>query len=488
VREVPITLKLVLVGFQPGWVDTQYFPWKYQTPDHRLNNIWNWGDYQQTGVKYKITYDVTFAQAGLKDDLVSYLKSIGEKRTGENPWFYYWDYKEADEMWQRAWHKTDYVVYDAAKVEDWLYQRSTEYGGFPENEYTFMITYLPELPSFKASQYKKYWMDNSKVPSGILPHYYATDIIDHDLGYKSRWRDFMTGYGGHHRFWFTDLTAGPTWWSQYDDLPINTIVEDQKIELGSTFGKQWLTQVLADYTWEMVYNILAPEFIYDPTYTSTYRLVVKVLDDRTDDEKDAVTIQKTINVDEVRYAFEDLIPYSKAQVEVQFEDTSNYPELQRLLKDNRRLLDSYIVKDVFNDKFEYIDDRPVYKYLQENLNSFVPKVLRDETEVTIPIFVFALSGDAHFGYSYKWEVGRELERTYGGMALGDLVMIGQSHLDFHYGDEVGQKGKGNGLTYVVIHEAGHMVGLSHPHSYGWIGDFCLDRHELLDKGLRIRST
>jgi hypothetical protein len=476
VREVPLTIKVVLIGFDEQWVDRNYFSWSFQTPNHRLNNIWNWSDYQQTGVKYKISYDVTFAPTSIKDGLVDYLKSIGEKRTGENRWFSYWEYDNKDQMYVKNWLKTNYMVYDAAKVEDWINQHNSDYGGYPEDGWTFVLMYLPELPKFTADQYKGYWNSvysgNPKIPSGLLPHYYSAKTVDTDLGYNLRWRDFMNGYGGHERMWFVDLTAGPTWWSEYDDLPLNTIIEDQKIVLGSSFGRQWLTQLIADHTWEMVYNIAAPEFVYDPIYTSSYRLVVRILDDRDNAEKKEIPIEKTINSDTIKHAFEDLTPYATVKVETQFDETSNHPELQKLLKDNRRYLDSYIVKDVFNDKYEYVDERPVYKYLQENLHSFVPQALRDENELTIPIFVFALSKDAHFGGSYKWEVSKDRERTYGGVAQGDLVMIGQSHKDFHYGDETGQKGKGLGLTQIVIHEAGHMVGLSHPHSYGWIGDFC----------------
>ena len=475
-REVPLTVKVVLIGFDKQWVDANYFSWRFQTPDHRLNNVWNWWDYQQTGVEYEINYDLTFAPASLKDELVGYLKSIGEKRTGENRWFYYWDYSDKDQMFVKEWLKTNYVAYDAAKVEQWLNLHSSDYGGYPENGWTFVLMYLPELPKFTADQYKGYWTSvysgSPKVPTGVLPHYYSAEAVDTDLGYKLRWRDFMNGYGGHQRMWFVDLTAGPTWWSEYDDLPLNTIIEDQKIVLGSSFGRQWLTQFLADHTWEMVYNIAAPEFVYDPIYTSTYRFVIRILDDRDVAEKKEIPIQKTINNDAIRHAFEDLVPYATVQVDTKFDDTSNHPELQRLLKDNRRFLDSYIVKDVSRDKYEYVDERPVYKYLQENLYSFVAQILHDENQLTIPIFVFLLSKDAHFGSSYKWEVSKDRERTYGGVAQGDLVMIGQSHLDFHYGDETGQKGKGIGLTQIVIHEAGHMVGLSHPHSYGWIGDFC----------------
>jgi len=476
-REVPITVKVVLVGFEDQWVDRDYFVWDYQTPSRRSSLVWNWNNWQQTGVTYNISYDLTLADWDFKEELVRYLRSIGEKRSGENRWFYNWEYSDADEMFVKKFQETEYVVYDAAKVEGWLYEHNGDYGGLPENGSTFIITFLPELPTFSAGQYRSYWdsvyQDEPQVPSGLLPHYYGIEAVDTDLEYSLRYRDFMTGYGGRHRLWFEDLTAGPTWWSQYEDLPLNTVIEDQDIRVSTSFGKQWLTQLLADYTSEMVYNVVLPEFVYDPIYTSKYKLVVNVLDNRTDDEKEALPIQRTINRKTIESAFKDLVPYADVQVDLQFEDTADYPALQKLLKDNRRFLDSYIVKDILMEKLELVDERPVYKYLQENLNSFVPQISRNETELTIPIFAFALSGDAHFAGSWKWYVGDDPERTYQGMAFGDLVMIGASHMDFHWGDQVGQEGKGIGLTQTVIHEAGHMVGLSHPHNYGSIGDFCL---------------
>jgi len=471
-REVPLTVKVVLVGFEEQWIDKNYFTWGYQTPDRRVNNIWNSNNYLETGVAYELNYDLTFVSQDFKSRLVDYLKSIGEKRNDVNRWFYYHEYSRSDAMYIRNFYKTDYVVYDAGKVEDWFYQHSGEFGGLSQNGWVLILTYLPELPSFTAAQYKSYW-DNLRVPSGLLPHYYGMKFVDADLGYSLRYRDFMTGYGGVHRLWFADLSAGPTWWSQWEDLPLNTIIEDQKIELTTGFGRQWLTQYLADYTFEMVYNIVAPEFVYDPTYTAKYRLVVNVLDDRTDAEKKSIPIQTTINRDSIEHAFEDLAPYANVKVDLQFDNTARYPALQKLLKDNRRYYNSYIIRDLFLDKYEYVDERPIYKYLQDNLNTLVPEIRHDETELTMPMFVFALSNDAHFGFSYKWEVSKDPQRTYGGTAFGDLVMIGQSHLDFHFGDEVGQKGKGLGLTQVVIHEAGHMVGLSHPHTYGALQDFAL---------------
>ena len=107
-REVPVTVKVVFVGFEEQWVDKSYFVWNYQTPSQRTNNIWNWNNWQQTGVTYKISYDLSFAQPSFKGGLVEYLKSIGEKRSGVNRWFYYWQYSDSDKMWVKKFYETNY--------------------------------------------------------------------------------------------------------------------------------------------------------------------------------------------------------------------------------------------------------------------------------------------------------------------------------------------------------------------------------------------
>ena len=469
IRKVEVTVKVVLVGFDQGSIDTSYFTWKYQTPADRISNVWNRDNWLETGVTFSLSYDFVFTQPSFKQDLVTYLREIEETKTDVNRWFYYWEYDEKAEMWTKKYYTTDYVTYDAEKVENWLFEHRAAYDGFPENGWTFLLMYLPELPSLTYDQFKTYVRDYSE-PKGVKPHYYSISPVDVDRGFRLRYRDFMIGYGGHSRLWFLDLSAGPTWWS-WEDFPLQIVLEDQSIQLDSPIGKQWLTQYLADYTRELTYNIIVPEFIYDPIYTRKYVFKVFVLDDRTAEEKTSVSIEDTIRPDLIKSAFEDLTPYATVNVTVDFMDTDKYPELANLLDANRRLLETFAYKNIVYETFEYIDERPIYKYLQDNLNQFVPQPSRNECEFTVPIFAFALSGDAHFGGSEKWYVGWDMDRTYEGIAQGDLVMIGMSQTDFQYGDYTEQPGKGLGLTNTVIHEAGHIIGLSHPHNYGSIGDF-----------------
>jgi hypothetical protein len=54
-----------------------------------------------------------------------------------------------------------------------------------------------------------------------------------------------------------------------------------------------------------------------------------------------------------------------------------------------------------------------------------------------------------------------------------MSLVGLSQSDFQKGDYVSppQPGTGIGFTQAVIHEAGHSLGLMHPHQFGYLEDF-----------------
>lgn len=452
VRTVPLTIKVLLIGFDPKTIDQDYLTWKGNLIQNSVNNVLSTNNI--TGVTYNITYEFVYSQPGFENNLVSFLKSIQQRKLVYNPWF-------------KA--TTNNYFYDAQKVENWFVANNASYGGFPTSGYTFVFANLTSVPSITESQLE------TENPMSATPHYYTTQYADKDLDYKIRYRDFTVGWGGGNRLWYLDLAAGPEFWTwtapeSVPHIPMQLAIDLYRLDVRSSYGKQWLTQFLSDYLSTAVMNLAVPVFTYQPVYSQRYRLVYNIIDNRTEKEKAIMPIESTFHPELVKQAFSDLLPYSEIQVETHFLSAQQVPGLQAAL------IESTVTPPSDLGIGRYVDARPVYRYLQEHLSDYVGTVRTDSTEVTVPVFMFAFNAGIYFGYTYEWYVATMKVDDLGnflGESLGDLVLIGLTQSDFHRGDFVSppQPGTGIGFTQAAIHEAGHSVGLMHPHQFGYLEDF-----------------
>ena len=476
-RSVSIPVKVVLVGFNEQEVDTTYLSWSgsYKNLPDSITNI-DLTSGNSTGVVFRPKYSCSFAPSVFKDDFVSYLRSIEKKAHGKNPWFgQYQVDKDNRDYYVSVPTAIDYVVYDANSVEDWLWNHTQDIDGYPEAGWTIIVAYLPELPSVSWSDVQAFKRTNGDQLPRSTPHYYGMSHMDVDLAYKSRYRDFMNAWGGHHRLWFVDLSAGPVFNSEWEDLPLQVALGDNNFDLSSTFGKKWITEYLADYIWQATYNFIAPNFVYYPRYSPNYQIDVFVLDDRDSAEKAKVAIQGTVDKEMVASAFKDLVPYSTVAVNLSFPEVTR--QLHELIRSHYKYTDSWIQGNIFGspERYGIVDLRPIYQYILENMASFEQKARIGPDTITIPVFAFAFSGETYFTYTYKWSIGKTDWETGAllGIALEESVFISFNQWEFTRGDQVDppQPGKGEGFTQTIIHEVGHEFGLMHPHAYGDIGDF-----------------
>jgi len=466
-RTVSVNVKLVFLGIGESDVDLQYMSWSENLPRTISTQVIIGG--KDIGVTSNVKYRFSFAPSSFKERLLAYLGSIAETSTLNNPSFVY--YEKPYGRWVQKYMDVGSTQYDANKVEMWLKQNSDGYGGTASDGWTLMFMYLPELPSANYETMKEYWKQDITIKTtDVHPHYYSVAAVDEDLGYSLRYRQFMTAYGNRDRFWFVDLSAGPSFWSWKQTIPLQVALKDQEIKLGSTYGRKWLTEYIADYAWGAVMNFIVPSATYYPSYTACYNFVVNLFDDRTDEERAKVPIEKTVNPSKIKEAFIDLVPYAKTDVQISFKKTEDFPVLRETIRNSAEKLDDA----AFQDSINVIDVRPVYYFLQNNLASLISSIKKDEAEVTVPIFAFAFREKSLFSYSYKWDHSKsDPERpALLGISFEDMALVGLNQWYFTRGDEVGQKGKGLGFTQTIVHEAGHMIGLTHTHRYDDLGDFC----------------
>lgn len=443
-RTVPLSIRIVFIGFNQSTVNTTYMNWKENVPFKRVNQILS--EPRDAGVVFKLDYDFIFANSQFEKELVTYLKKIQVTRNQLNPWFGV---------------SVGNFFYDANKVEDWLFQNREMYGGLTPNGYTFLVANLTQLPSITYDQIARPWMKNPPTP-----HYYSVQYQDLDLGYRVRNRDFMTAWGGHYRFWFLDLSAGPSF-NTPNDAPLQAVITSLGIDLHTVYGIRWLTEYVSDYIWESVLNLAVPQFTYAPQYSERYQIVVTIVDNRTNEEKAQTPINKTVKPDLIKRSYKDLVPYSDVEVTVKFKNCSDDPELLQEIRN------SY--KRSGDPTQSYVDLRPLYRFLQVRLNQYVANISQNEKVFTIPVFCFAFS-QSYLGYTYKWDVSSpsQADETFSGLAQEDMVLCALTQVnEFDRGDIVDppQPAKGMGFTQLIVHEVGHILGLMHPHQYGDVNDF-----------------
>ncbi|MEM2868671.1 MAG: hypothetical protein QXR84_09355 [Candidatus Bathyarchaeia archaeon] len=474
-RTVPLTIKVVFIGpyFDPEIIDVNML--EKMLPEEKISRILI--NNSVTGVIYKFRYEFVFASQSFRTRLIKFLKSIEEEFEGENPWFYTFEYEG---NWFIAKpSRTLSFLYDARRVEEWLTENLNELGGLPENGYMIIIADLRDgLPSAAYRDIRNFLIARTLglIPPKVEAHYYKINYTDLDRGYKLRYREFAIGWGGSKRFWFLDLSAGPTFVSMWYDLPIQVIMEDQSINPYTSSGSQWLIELLADYIYEFVYNLAAPDFVYNPPWSENYIIKITIIDCRNETEKITVPINETINPTLIKDSISNLLPLSKIDVKVKILNLTDIPELEDLLSKYSGRLDSWIHRYLFLSPMNesYIDAQPIYEYLKENLEKIMPEDNGGEGYI-IPVIAFALSQDYHFMFKYKWLILRRNPEssTIWGAAFKEFALVGLSQKDFFYGEyvEPKQESKGFGFTQPIIHEVGHMLGLAHPHTYGDLGDF-----------------
>jgi hypothetical protein len=479
-RQVTIPVKVVLVGIDPAYVNLSYIVWPGNLPTTTEGQVLQpppGGT--PTGVIYNVSYSFTFASSDFKSKLESYLQSIQVIQNKTNLWFYYPTLTPTGYVSFSNYYSVQSAFYDANKVENWLYSNQQDVGGFPSNGWTLLFLNLPELPSYDFKNYHDFLINQRYAPPNGTAHYYSVVEQDTDLGYQWKTRGpYMTGWGGVHRFWFDDLSAGPSDWTYPEDIPLQIALPDNHIDLTTPYGKTWFTENLADYIWQATWNFVTPFFVYTPQYSQTYSFHIHIFDDRTPSEKQQVNIRSTVDPQKIKSAFQNLLPYSNIDVSLTFDDLSNYPGLQQVIASNYKYTDSFTF-GVSGQPLQYgiVDARPVYQYLLDNIQSFEPSVQRDASEYTVPVFAFAFSKDTLFTFTYKWMIAKPQSdiKALLGVALGDIALVSISQREFTWGDQVypPEPGKGYGFTQTIIHESGHMLGLPHPHNFGNVGDFIL---------------
>ena len=474
-RLVSFTIKIVFLGLTKTDLNLTYLtsnvtslPFKYQAI---------LAGPLDTGVIYSFHYELVFADNSTVFKFASFLSRIGIEQDTTvggpagpyvltNPYF--------DNSSSLVGTVKNYF-YDAARVESWLAANVTIFGGNPVPGYTVFIADLHHfLPSFSYQNYTSYRTQcgipcSSRV--SVNAHYYNRTVTDPDLGLVMT-RHYMTGWGGNERFYYLDLSSGPSYWT--NELPIEVASQLRAINVNSYYGKLWTSKFVGSYVFGAVENLFAADQLYPVNYSQHYNVQLFVVDNRTSSEKvSGPKLTATLNRTYVQTQLANLLAFATVTVNVKFANVTDYPQLASIMANA-----TTNVRDPSSGR-PIVDGDLVYNWFTTSglghITQFVNPV-RTTAEIDIPGFIFALKGSYTFGVPFKEDIATPNNfGTFGGEALGDMVLMGFSEqADFTAGNNAtlyNQPGKGVGFTHAAVHELGHMLGLNHPFIYDLTEDF-----------------
>src|SRR3989441_7602747 len=333
-RSASLTIKIVFLGITPGELNSTYLKSSVSVPPLKYQAIL--AGPLNTGVIFNFNYQLTFADNSTVTKFAQYLLSIQKPEDTAprpsspsglvNPYF-------TNSSTLSVAHN---YFYDANKVESWLGSNMTLFGGNPVSGYTLFVADLHGfgVPSFTYSQYQAYFQcTNCPPPSAVVQaHYYNRTVIDPDLSLKQT-RHFMTGWGGSGRFYYVDLSAGPSYWT--NELPVQVASQLRGISTSTYYGKLWMSKFVGSYVYGAVNNLFAPDQLYPVNYAQNYNVQLFVLDNRTSAEQvQGPRLEATINQSLIQESLASLVPFVGATgvtVNIRYADVRDYPGLAAIM-------------------------------------------------------------------------------------------------------------------------------------------------------------
>ncbi len=391
---------------------------------------------QGYGTNFTMNYDINSVPARSASDLKNYLKSIANT-TGIPR---YLQKSPGDDR--------TFVTFDALKTEEWLNSHIGEFGGIPDNGYLLIVADLSDLLPNYWHYYSIQYNELDKA-SAI-----ATRAGDPTLFPVLNW---MFSWGGHYRFYFIDLSAGDpnVDYTNTGHMPIQDF--DLKKLSGEIviFNKNvhTITDYVADYVSEAVRNLFVPDYLYSPTFSSSYEIVINVFD-QTARLSDA-NIGNYLSTSLIKKAFETLVPYSSWNISLATHQLADDPALMKVVSNSSLFWYAGTNSNGKNIFIHYYNYRQVYSYLQSHLGGYVH--VKGDT-VQLPMFEFIFDNRSVFG-----STSEETVDSFGGVSVGDLALVSSNDAELF--------DSGFGLTRETIHELGHSMGLMHPFSFGQTEDY-----------------
>ncbi len=350
---------------------------------------------------------------------------------------------------------------DALAVESWLEANPAVHA--VDSSYWFYVLNFSEFDSLdhelehwynvteidcEANSKRDFWRldwDNTLNPNVKFPYASFTSQSRIMLVDPSAFQWYLTWA----RVWWGLGVTGPKYDYYYEDLDQFSATHD----LNTVEGKTALGYYLAGWLGDLLRNLLQPRIwndvgIFDARSISVQTLILNNASEAgyTNDEMNWI-----LNTTKVQDSISDLSPFIEVNVTLRFEYLSDCPEIKSILKDA-------VLKQ--QNGITYYDGEKVWDSLYNARDTYFDL---DAADIVVSSYVLLEPNMSMFVYGGE----------YTGLGGGGQVLIMKSIERYFREDEVTPK---SGLGIVLIHEAGHNLGLDHIFTHGsaYAGDFAFD--------------
>jgi len=350
---------------------------------------------------------------------------------------------------------------DAMAVEDWL--EANPYSGISEPCYFFYVMNFTEFDSadhalehwynvtemdYETNNQRDWWRlewDNALNPNVKFPYAAFTSQSRVFFIDPSAFQWYLTWA----RIWWGLSVSGPKYDYYYEDLDQFQATHD----LSTPAGKNALAYYLAGWIEDPIRNLLAPDLFTDTSIFSAKSLSIQalIINNASQYGYTNAAMDWIINTTLAELSIEDLAPFLNVDVQVNFVNMTDYPQLETIF-------DNAVVYQ--QSGWTYYDGYQVFDELYNVRDSYFNFSAADVVVngyVLLECNMSMLAGGGEF------------------TGLGGSGQILVMKAVQRYFKEDGTTPK-SGLGMVFIHEAGHNLGF--PHTFiqkvAHAGDFAFD--------------
>lgn len=402
------------------------------------------------GDRYLYQYDFVSAPDEFSAGLFSLMREESEP---VNPFYGEDDYDEPWGLasWVKAKHpewtsraqerfEVSYRLVDAQKVEEYIHAN--------------LVSQDPSLNSPNSANLVFISGDMGTVD---FLHNYKVHTVDPATG-KHHKAVGMMGYGGKYNTYFFDLYAAP--WDDYQGLP--RFYDENLINEYTNFhdiaGEEGRNQLFANYINHATSLLITPSYVYPPVYKTNY-LIDLVVVTEPNSSANTTLIDHFIDREKIFTELSELVPDSSWDLNFSLERVTSR-DLGSGVKD---LLNSAEKVPVFSEEFgpiiSVLDTKAVTRELVSWASTRESSNFKDFRDVsnsrwTIP--VLAVIGER----DNQWHVE---EHGTVGLAAAHPEDANQPCCAIVLSNDKTVWSDGYGLSDLVIHEVGHVLGLMHPY-------------------------